>query len=265
MKLTDLLYKKDDGIAYITINRPENFNSFRLQTFDELLMIIDDLDNDNTIGVVVIQGAGNKAFCSGVDVETLKGMSEFPEHLIRKFTKKAIQMVNGLLLLDKPTIAAVKGYSIGFGHELHMLCDLTIAADNAIFGQVGPKVASVPMVGGTQILPFLVGIKKAKEILFLCKQYTAKQALEMGLVNAVCPLDQLDEEVYNVCQTILDMSPSAIRLAKLSLNHDLFLKFPSFTDGAELWSGILAGKEEMREGTRAFFSKQKPDFRKFRR
>ena len=121
MKLADLLYKKDDGIAYITINRPESFNSLRLQTFDELLMIIDDLDNDNTIGVVVIQGAGNKAFCSGVDVETLKGMSEFPEHLIRKFTKKAIQMVNGLLLLDKPTIAAVKGYSSGFGHELRML------------------------------------------------------------------------------------------------------------------------------------------------
>ena len=256
----DILFHKADGIAKITINRPEIRNAFRPLTVQEMSQALADAREDQAVGVVIITGAGSKAFCSGGD-QKVRGDSGYKDD----------QGVHRLNVLDfqrqmrtcpKPIIAMVAGYAIGGGHVLHVLCDLTIAADNAVFGQTGPKVGSFDGGYGASFLARMVGQKKAREIWFLCRQYNAKQALEMGLVNAVVPLKKLEAETIKWCREILENSPIAIRCLKAALNADC--------DG-EAGLQELAGNatmlyymtEEGQEGRNAFLEKRKPRFSKF--
>lgn len=259
-EFTDILYHKADGIAKITINRPERRNAFRPQTVVQMIEALDDARNDETIGVVILTGEGPLAFCSGGD-QKIRGDAGYADE----------KGVNRLNVLDfqrnirncpKPVIAMVAGYAIGGGHVLHMLCDLTIAADNAVFGQTGPKVGSFDGGWGASYMARIVGQKKAREIWYLCRQYNAREALDMGLVNTVVPLDKLEEETVQWCREILQHSPLALRCLKSALNADC--------DGQ---AGLqeLAGNatllyymsEEAQEGKNAFVEKRKPDFGKF--
>ncbi|RKX27154.1 MAG: 1,4-dihydroxy-2-naphthoyl-CoA synthase [Candidatus Zixiibacteriota bacterium] len=261
-KYDDILYHKAEGIAKITINRPQVRNAFRPQTVQEMSQALADAREDSDIGVVILTGQGEKAFCSGGD-QKIRGDSGYTDNT----------GVNRLNVLDfqrqmrtcpKPIIAMVAGYAIGGGHVLHLMCDLTIAADNAIFGQTGPKVGSFDGGYGASYMARIVGQKKAREIWFLCRQYNAKQALEMGLINTVVPLDKLEDETVKWCREILANSPIAIRCLKAALNADC--------DGQ---AGLqeLAGNatmlfymtEEGQEGRNAFVEKRKPDFSKFPR
>ena len=259
-EFTDIFYHKTEGIAKITINRPERRNAFRPQTVVEMIQALDDARNDEKIGVIILTGEGPLAFCSGGD-QKIRGDAGYADE----------KGVNRLNVLDfqrnirncpKPVIAMVAGYAIGGGHVLHMLCDLTIAADNAIFGQTGPKVGSFDGGWGASYMARIVGQKKARELWYLCRQYNAEQALEMGLVNTVVPLEKLEEETVQWCREILQHSPLAIRCLKSALNADC--------DGQ---AGLqeLAGNatllyymsEEAQEGKNAFVEKRKPDFGKF--
>ncbi len=259
----DIKYEKcEEGIARITINRPEVRNAFRPLTVKEMSRAFEDARDDEEIGVIILTGEGPDAFCSGGD-QRVRGQGGY-------VGKDGIPRLNVLDLqrqirtLPKPVIAAVAGYAIGGGHVLHMICDLTIAADNARFGQTGPKVGSFDGGYGASYMARLVGQKKAREIWFLCRQYDAQSALDMGLVNTVVPLDKLEEETVQWCREILANSPIAIRCLKAALNADC--------DGQ---AGLqeLAGNatllfyltEEGQEGKNAFLEKRKPNFKKFRR
>jgi naphthoate synthase len=260
---TDILYHHGDGIAKITINRPEVRNAFRPETVEELGQAFHHAHRAADIGVIILTGAGDKAFCSGGD-QKVRGNaggyrdSQGVQHL------NVLDLQRQIRTLPKPVIAMVAGYAIGGGHVLHLVCDLTIAADNARFGQTGPKVGSFDAGLGAGLLARTVGLKKAKEIWFLCRQYDAAQALDMGLVNAVVPLHQLEEETIAWCRTMLQHSPTALRVLKSSFNAD--------TDGL---AGIqeLAGNatalfymtEEGQEGRDAFLQKRQPDFKRFKR
>ena len=259
-EFTDILYHKAEGVAKITINRPERRNAFRPQTVVQMIQALDDARNDENVGVIILTGEGPLAFCSGGD-QKIRGDAGYADE----------KGVNRLNVLDfqrnirncpKPVVAMVAGYAIGGGHVLHMLCDLTIAADNAVFGQTGPKVGSFDGGWGASYMARIVGQKKAREIWYLCRQYNAQQALDMGLVNTVVPLEQLEEETVKWCREILQHSPLAIRCLKSALNADC--------DGQ---AGLqeLAGNatllyyrsEEAQEGKNAFVEKRKPDFGKF--
>jgi naphthoate synthase len=258
----DVLYDQLEGIARITINRPEVRNAFRPQTVFELLDSLERAHQDPAIGVVLLTGAGEKAFCSGGD-QKVRGHGGYvggdgvPRLNILEVQRK-------IRYIPKPVIAVVAGYAIGGGHVLHLVCDLTIAAENAIFGQTGPKVGSFDAGYGATLLARTVGHKKAREIWYLCRQYDAQQALDMGLVNTVVPLDRLEDEAVQWAREILDKSPTAIRFLKAAFNAD--------TDGL---AGLqqLAGDatllyyltEEAKEGRNAFVEKRKPDFSKFPR
>jgi len=256
----DIIFHKAEGIAKITINRPEVRNAFRPLTVFEMSQALSDAREDQSIGVIILTGEGNKAFCSGGD-QKVRGDSGYKDD-------KGVHRLNVLdfqrqmRTCPKPLIAMVAGYAIGGGHVLHLLCDLTIAADNAIFGQTGPKVGSFDGGYGSSYLARIVGQKKAREIWFLCRQYNAEQALKMGLVNTVVPLKKLEEETVKWCREILQNSPIAIRCLKAALNADC--------DGQ---AGLqeLAGNatmlfymtEEGQEGRNAFLEKRKPRFSKF--
>ncbi len=258
----DIFYYKTDGIAKITINRPEVRNAFRPLTVTEMSRAFDDARNDPAIGVIILTGQGAKAFCSGGD-QSIRGEAGYVDD-------DGVQRLNVLDLqrqirtLPKPVIAMVAGYAIGGGHILHLLCDLTIAADNAVFGQTGPKVGSFDGGYGASYMARIIGQKKAREIWFLCRQYSAQQAMDMGMVNAVVPYDKLEEETVAWCNEILANSPVALRLLKSALNADC--------DGQ---AGLqeLAGNatmlfymtEEGQEGRNAFNEKRKPNFSKFPR
>jgi naphthoate synthase len=259
---TDILFEKAEGIAKITINRPEVRNAFRPLTVSEMINAFAACREDPEIGVVILTGQGEKAFCSGGD-QRVRGEGGY-------VGKDGVPRLNVLDLqkdikyLPKPVIAMVAGYAIGGGHVLHLLCDLTIAADNARFGQTGPRVGSFDAGWGATYLARVVGHKKAREIWYLCRQYTAQEALDMGLVNKVVPLEQLEEETVQWAREILEKSPIALRFLKSAFNAD--------TDGL---AGIqeLAGDatmlyymtEEGKEGKNAFLEKRKPDFSKFPR
>lgn len=261
-KYEDIRYDKGDGIARITINRPDVRNAFRPLTVDEMSQAFFDARNDAAIGVIILTGAGDEAFCSGGD-QRVRGDSGYADG----------QGVNRLNVLDlqrqirscpKPVIAMVAGYAIGGGNVLHLVCDLTIAADNAVFGQSGPRVGSFDAGFGASYLARIVGQKKAREIWFLCRRYNAMEALNMGLVNKVVPLEMLEEETLLWCREILQNSPMALRCLKAAFNADC--------DGQ---AGLqeLAGNatllfymsEEAQEGRDAFLEKRKPDFSKFTR
>lgn len=249
-----------DGIARITINRPRYHNAFTPDTVREMIDAMHICRENNDIGVVVFTGAGDKAFCSGGD-QNVKGQGGY-------VGKDGVPRLNVLDLqkmirsLPKPVIAMVNGYAIGGGHVLHVVCDLTIASDNAIFGQVGPKVGSFDGGFGSSYLARIVGQKKAREIWFLCRQYSALEALEMGLVNKVVPFEQLEDEVVDWCKTIMKRSPLALRMLKACLNAEL--------DG-QVGLQELAGNatllyyltDEAQEGKKAFLEKRDPDFRKY--
>jgi dihydroxynaphthoic acid synthetase len=257
----DVLYAASGGIATITINRPEVLNALRGQTYQDLIDATRLASADDEIGVIVLTGTGDRAFSSGGDV---KGQASRTVSAGRKHLHRMMELFAALRNCGKPTIAAVNGYAIGGGHELHLMCDLTIASDKAIFGQVGPRVGSVPIWGATQFLPRIVGEKKAREIMFLCRRYSAAEALDMGLVNKVVPHEELMKEVDAWCQEILDKSPQSLRIAKTSLNFESDLLYSSFIHGIEMLS-LTYGNEENLEGVHAFLEKRPPDYRKFRR
>ncbi len=264
-KYEDIIYEKMDGIAKITINRPEVRNAFRPETVIEMYDAFSDAREDQKIGVVLLTGYGPSkdgkyAFCSGGD-QRIRGSKGY-------IGKDGVPRLNVLDLqklirsIPKPVIALVAGYAIGGGHVLHVVCDLTIAADNAIFGQTGPKVGSFDGGFGASYLARIVGQKKAREIWYLCRQYNAQEALDMGLINKIVPVDQLENEGVEWAHQILQHSPMAIRVLKSAFNAEL--------DGQ---AGIqeLAGNatllyymsEEAQEGKKAYLEKRKPDFNKF--
>lgn len=254
--------KTDTGIAKITINRPEVRNAFRPETVVELQEAFELARNDSTIGVIILTGEGPHAFCSGGD-QRIRGDEGYIGH-------DGIPRLNVLDLqkqirsLPKPVVAMVAGYAIGGGHVLHVVCDLTIAADNARFGQVGPKVGSFDGGLGSSYLARIVGQKKAREIWFLCRQYNAQEALDMGLVNCVVPLEKLEEETVKWCHEILQHSPLALRCLKASMNADCDGQM-GLLDLAGNATMLYYMTEEAKEGKEAFLEKRKPNFSQFAR
>ncbi len=256
------LEKTEDGIGKITINRPEVRNAFRPETVQEMQEAFDICRNDPTIGVIVLTGEGSLAFCSGGDQrirgdEGYIGADGIPRLNVLDLHKQ-------MRSLPKPIIAMVAGYAIGGGHVLHIVCDLTIAAENARFGQVGPRVGSFDGGLGSSYLARIVGQKKAREIWYLCRQYSAQEALEMGLVNCVVPLDQLEEVTLQWCREILQHSPLALRCLKASLNADCDGQI-GLLDLAGNATMLYYMTKEAKEGKEAFQEKRKPDFSSFPR
>ena len=259
----DIRYETADGIAKVTIDRPEVRNAFRPQTLIEVSTALERAREDTSVGVIVLCGEGPLAFCSGGD-QRVRGDSGYLTEpgAVGRFhvTDLHIQIRR----LPKPVVAMVAGYAIGGGHVLHIVCDLTIAADNARFGQTGPKVGSFDGGFGAGLLANLVGPKKAKEIWFLCRQYDAREALDMGLVNTVVPLEELEEETVRWCREMLDLSPFSLRLLKASFNaaEDGLSGIQQLAHDANL---LFYGSEEAQEGRDAYKEKRTPDFSRFPR
>lgn len=256
------LEKTEDGIAKITINRPEVRNAFRPETVEEMQDAFEFCRNDPSIGVVILTGEGKEAFCSGGDQrvrgsEGYVGSDGVPRLNVLDLQKQ-------IRSLPKPVVAMVAGYAIGGGHVLHVVCDLTIAADNARFGQVGPKVGSFDGGLGSSYLARIVGQKKAREIWYLCRQYNAEQALEMGLVNEVVPLELLEKETLKWCREMLQHSPLALRCLKACMNADCDGQM-GLLDLAGNATMLYYMTDEAKEGKEAFLNKRKPDFSKFSR
>ncbi|WP_182870110.1 enoyl-CoA hydratase-related protein [Rhodopirellula sp. JC639] len=259
MSYQDILLKVEDGVATITINRPQVYNAFRAETCEELIDAFKRVAWNDSIGVIVLTGAGDKAFCTGGDQSAHEGQYQgrgtigLPLEDLQAAIRDA----------PKPVIARVQGYAIGGGNVLALLCDLTIAGESAVFGQVGPKVGSVDPGFGTAYMARVIGEKRAREVWFLCRQYSGAEAVRMGLANVVVPDDELDDEVQRWCQEILEKSPTALAIAKGSFNAD------TAHIGGLSAMGMRAVKlfyetDESQEGVRAFKEKRKPDFDKFR-
>jgi 2-ketocyclohexanecarboxyl-CoA hydrolase len=257
MSFEDILYEKRNAVAWITINRPQVRNAFRAKTVDEMVAAFRDAWADGEVGVVVLTGAGDKAFCSGGDQK---------ERDAGGYGKGSgigldVASLHGVIRnIPKPVIAMVNGYAIGGGHVLHVLCDLSIAADSAVFGQTGPRVGSVDPGFGTAYLARVVGEKKAREIWYLCRQYTAAEALAMGLVNKVVPAAELRAEVEAWCEELLEKSPTALKLAKYSFNADTD-HIHGITEMGFSALELYYQTAEAQEGRNAFMEKRKPDFR----
>lgn len=253
---TDIQYAVKDGVATLCIDRPEKYNAFRGKTCDELIDALHRAGWDKSIGAIVLTGAGDKAFCTGGDQSAHDGGYDG-----RGVIGLPVEELQGLIReVPKPVIARVNGFAIGGGNVLVTCCDLAIASDKAVFGQVGPKVGSVDPGFGTAFLARVIGEKKAREIWYLCRRYSAQEALAMGLVNAVVPHDQLDAEVEKWCAEILEKSPTAIAIAKRSFNADS----DSIRGIASLGMQALAlyyNTPESHEGVEAFLQKRKPNFR----
>jgi len=258
----DILYEKAEGIAKITINRPEVRNAFRPRTIKELIRAFDQAREDAEVGVIVLTGAGGEAFCSGGDQRVRGNAGYVGEDKVPRLN--VLDLQRQIRTLPKPVVAMVAGYAIGGGHVLHVVCDLTIAADNARFGQTGPKVGSFDGGFGSSYLARIVGQKKAREIWFLCRQYDAAQALEMGLVNTVVPLERLEEETVAWCREMLAMSPLALRCLKAALNADCDGQtgLQELAGNATLLYYMSA---EAQEGRDAYVERREPDFSKFPR
>ena len=264
LEFEDIIFEKsEEGIAKITINRPEVRNAFRPLTVREMQQALEDAREDSGIGVIILTGAGEKAFCSGGD-QRIRGDAGYQDSGTGHLRLNVLDFQKQIRSCPKPVVAMVAGYAIGGGHVLHVMCDLSIAADNAVFGQTGPKVGSFDGGYGSSYLARIVGQKKAREVWFLCRQYDARQALEMGLVNTVVPLAQLEEETIQWCREMMRMSPIALRCLKAAMNADC--------DGQ---AGLqeLAGNatmlfymsEEGQEGRNAYLEKRPPDFSRFTR
>jgi naphthoate synthase len=272
-ELTDIHYEKssgaDSGIAKVTIARPEVRNAFRPRTIIEISQALEDAREDTEVGVIVLTGEGPDAFCSGGD-QRVRGDSGYlnDDQMKSPPTRAGVGRFHVTDLhiqirrLPKPVVAMVAGYAIGGGHVLHLVCDLTIAAENARFGQVGPKVGSFDGGFGAGLLANLVGPKKAKEIWFLCRQYSAEEAREMGMVNTVVPLERLEDETVQWCKEMLALSPFSLRLLKASFNaaEDGLSGIQQLAHDANL---LFYGSEEAQEGRDAYREKRKPDFSRF--
>lgn len=258
----EILFTKYNGIAKVSINRPHVHNAFTPKTVAEMIDAFARARDDSSIGAIILTGEGGKAFCSGGDQKIRGNGGYVGEDNIPRLNVLDLQHL--IRIIPKPVIAMVAGYAIGGGHVLHVVCDLTIAADNAIFGQTGPKVGSFDAGYGSGYLARIVGHKKAREIWYLCRQYNAEQALDMGLVNTVVPLEQLEDETIKWCEEMLEKSPTALRFLKAAMNAD--------TDGL---AGLqqMAGDatllyyttDEAKEGRDAFKEKRSPDFGQFPR
>jgi len=256
----DILFEYFEGIAKITINRPQVYNAFRPKTNDEILEALSHCEMNPDIDVIILTGAGDKAFCSGGD-QNIKGKGGY-------ISEDGVPRLNVLDVhrmirhIPKPVIAMVNGYAIGGGHVLHVVCDLTIASDNARFGQTGPKVGSFDGGFGSSYLARHVGQKKAREIWFLCNQYTANEAEQMGMVNKVVPLEQLEDTTVEWCQTIQERSPMAIRMIKRAMNAELDGQrgLMEFAGDATLMFYLM---DEAQEGKNAFLQKRKPNFKQY--
>ena len=259
----DIHYEVGDGIAKISIDRPEVLNAFRPQTLIEISAALELAREDASVGVIILTGKGTKAFCAGGD-QQVRGDTGYVEEgaSIGRFHVTDLQVQ--MRRLPKPVVAMVAGYAIGGGHILHVCCDMTIAADNAWFGQTGPRVGSWDGGFGASLLRDLVGTKKAKEFWLLCRQYDAEEAREMGLVNEVVPLDRLEAETVARCREMLALSPFALRLVKASFNahEDGYAGIQQLAHDANL---LFYGSEEAAEGREAFKQKRAPDFSKFPR
>jgi naphthoate synthase len=256
------LEKTSDGIAKITINRPKVRNAFRPLTVKEMLEAFDIVHEDRSVGVIILCGEGPLAFCSGGDQKVRGDAGYIGDDGVPRLNILDVQ--RKIRTIPKPVVAMVAGYAIGGGHVLHVVCDLTIAADNARFGQTGPKVGSFDGGLGSSYLARIVGQKKAREIWYLCRQYDAQQALDMGLVNTVVPLDQLEEETLKWCREMLQHSPLALRCLKSALNADCDGQM-GLLDLAGNATLLYYMSEEGKEGKNAFVEKRKPDFSKFPR
>ena len=259
MKYEDIFYEKRNGVAKITINRPEVRNAFRAKTCDEMGHALQDAWDDKSVGVVVITGAGDKAFCSGGDQK---------ERQVGGYTGTAgrpmsLELHRLIRTIPKPVIAMVNGYAIGGGHVLHVICDLSIASETAIFGQTGPRVGSFDAGFGSVYLARVVGEKKAREIWYLCRQYSAQEALAMGLVNTVVPPDKLEEETMAWCREILAKSPTALKALKASFNADTDHVY-GIEEMATQSLQLYYGTEEAMEGRNAFVEKRPVDFSPYR-
>jgi naphthoate synthase len=256
----DVIYETWDGIAKITINRPEVRNAFRPATVFEMGRAFELARDDSKIGVVILTGAGTEAFCSGGD-QRIRGDDGYVDSS-GKGRLNVLDLQIQIRRLPKPVIAMVAGYAIGGGHVLHVVCDLTIAADNARFGQTGPRVGSFDGGYGAGLLARIVGQKKAREIWFLCEQYDAQAALQMGLVNKVVPLAELEQATLAWCRRILELSPLALRMLKAGLNaaDDGLAGIQQLAGDATL---LYYLSEEAQEGRDAYVQKRKPDFKKF--
>jgi naphthoate synthase len=256
------LEKTADGIGKLTINRPEVRNAFRPQTVKEMLVALDLLHEDRDVGVIILCGEGPLAFCSGGDQKVRGDAGYIGDDGVPRLNILDVQ--RKIRTLPKPVVAMVAGYAIGGGHVLHVVCDLTIAADNAKFGQTGPKVGSFDGGLGSSYLARIVGQKKAREIWYLCRQYDAQQALDMGLVNHVVPLAELETETLKWCREMLEHSPLSLRCLKAALNADCDGQM-GLLDLAGNATLLYYMSEEAKEGKNAFVEKRKPDFKKFKR
>ena len=258
LNIKNVVYLKKSKVAYVTINRPETRNALNTQTREELAMAIEDAWLDDKIGVIVLTGAGGKAFSAGGD---LSWIVDPKKKVDAKFMLVHYRLATAMRCCGKPIIARVDGYCVGGGNELNMLCDLTIASDTSIFAQAGPLVGSAPIWYGMQQLQHSVGDKKAREVVYLCDRYTAEQAAEMGWVNKVVPKDKLDEEVGVWCKSLLQKSPQSLRIAKFQINFASDMAHPQITHGLEL-ARFFMKAPEMVEGANAFLEKRNPVFKR---
>lgn len=256
------LEKTEDGVAKVTINRPEVHNAFRPETVEEMIDAFNICRNDPSIGVIILTGAGGRAFCSGGDQKIRGDEGYIGGDGVPRLNVLDLQKL--IRSIPKPVIAMVAGYSVGGGNVLQVVCDLTIAAENAIFGQTGPKVGSFDGGLGSSYLARIVGQKKAREIWFTCRQYNAQQALDMGLINQVTTLEELESETLKMCREILQHSPLALRCLKAALNADCDGQM-GLLDLAGNATMLYYMSEEAQEGKNAFLEKRKPDFSKFKR
>ena len=255
MEFEDIIYSKEDGVAKVMFNRPQVYNAFRTGTLKELATALEAADLDDTVRAVILTGAGEKAFCTGGDAKEIKDGAGYAQDMDYWHTR----VHQAIRTLTKPVIAAVNGYAIGGGNVLVTICDMAIASKNAIFGQAGPKVGSFDAGFGAAYLSRLVGEKKAREIWFLCRQYNAREALEMGLVNKVVPLDELQEEAEAWCKEIRNMSPTAIKFLKYAFNADTDHMY-GFENMAMSAVRLFWGTDEAAEAKRAKMEKRKPDW-----
>jgi len=259
--MTDISYELDDGLAWITINRPERYNSFRARTVDELVLTFKQAWCSHEVGVIALTGAGDKAFCTGGDQKQRMETGDYGPSYSGLFEIDSLHRV--IRDVPKPVIAAVNGFAIGGGHVLHLLCDLTIAADHAKFGQNGPRVGSFDAGFGTGLLARAIGEKRAREVWFLCRQYSADQAFDWGLVNKVVPADELRAEVRAWADEILKLSPTALKVLKQSFNTDTE-QFASVGQMAYSALKLFGDTDEAREGIAAFNEKRSPEFASYR-
>jgi len=258
---TDVTYEVEDGLAWITINRPERYNSFRARTVDELVLSFKRAWGSDEVGVIALTGAGEKAFCTGGDQKQRMETGDYGPSASGLFEIDSLHRV--IRDVPKPVIAAVNGFAIGGGHVLHLLCDLTIAADTARFGQNGPRVGSFDAGFGTGLMARAVGEKRAREIWFLCRQYSAQQAVDWGLANKAVPAGELRNEVRSWADEILKLSPTALKVLKQSFNADTE-HFAGIGQMAYSSLKMFGETDEAREGIVAFNEKRSPDFSAYR-